>query len=66
MLNIMNIKGRQDITGLTSLYDNRTSLDCLIMIMFIIAGQFLARYDYYKDVKKAAGDHWTDVILCRC
>jgi hypothetical protein len=57
MLNIMNIQGQQDITEMISLYDNRTSLYCLIIIMFIIVGWFLARYDYYNHVKKSAGVH---------
>jgi hypothetical protein len=57
MSNIMNSQSQQDIIGLTSLSDSRTSPDSLLTIMFIIAGQFLAIYDYYKDVKKSAGDH---------
>ena len=31
------------------------NLWCLIMIMFIIAGRFLARYGHYNDVKESAG-----------
>jgi hypothetical protein len=33
----------------------------MIMIMFIIAGQFLARYDYYNDVKSQ--QEFTELIL---
>jgi hypothetical protein len=57
MLNIMNIQGQQEVAELTSFLDNQRSLICPIMIMFIIAGWFLARYDYYNDTKKSAGVH---------